>query len=151
MRNAWSGQELPHAGGRRRFVGDLAGLAPESAVQTIMARNAGIGPIFEQQIFRQKFVFVASGELCDESRFVKALPPALVALRDFAGDGLFTAYNDEPNWQLAHDLLLPAFTRAAMQRYHGVMLEAVRELFDVLPDDRPVDVATYMKIGRAHV
>lgn len=149
MRNGWSGQELPHAGGRRRFVGDLAGLAPESAVQTIMARNAGIGPIFEQQIFRQKFVFVASGELCaelcDESRFVKALPPALVALRDFAGDGLFTAYNDEPNWQLAHDLLVPAFTKAAMQRYHGVMLAAVRELFEVLPEDGTrFDVASHM-------
>nr|WP_179664364.1 cytochrome P450 [Nocardioides panaciterrulae] len=149
VRNDWSGQVLPHAPGRRRLVGDLAGLAPETAVQTIMARNAASGPIFEQRIFRQKFVFVASGELCaelcDESRFEKALPPALVALRDFAGDGLFTAYNDEPNWQLAHDLLLPAFTRPAMQRYHGVMLQAVRELFEVLPTDgRSVEVAPLM-------
>jgi unspecific monooxygenase len=149
VRNDWSGQELPHAPGRRLVMGDLAGLRPDSAVQTIMARNGDVGPIFEQRIFRQKFVFVGGGELCaelcDESRFVKALPPALVALRDFAGDGLFTAYNDEPTWQLAHDLLVPAFTRPAMQRYHGVMLQAVRELFAVLPaDGTPFEVAPLM-------
>lgn len=148
MRNDWSGQDFPHAPGRRRFVGDVAGVNPQSAVQTIMQRSAGLRPMSEVQVFRTKFVFVTGAglcaELCDESRFVKALPPALVALRDFAGDGLFTAYNDEPNWQLAHDLLVPAFTRPAMQRYHGVMLEAVRELFAALPDDRPVDVATWM-------
>lgn len=156
MRNDWSGQLLPHPPGRRRFVGDIAELRPETAVQTIMERCADYRPLLEQQVFRTRFVFVTGAELCaelcDESRFEKALPPALVALRDFGGDGLFTAYNDEPNWQLAHDLLLPAFTRPAMQRYHGIMLEAVRELLEALPDQGPdqgsgegkVDVASYM-------
>jgi unspecific monooxygenase len=148
MRNDWSGQDFPHPPGRKRFVGDIAGLDPRSALQSIMARGQGLGPIFEAQVFRQKFVFVAGAELCaelcDESRFVKALPPALVALRDFAGDGLFTAYNDEGNWRLAHDLLMPAFSKSAMQRYHGVMLEAVDELFSVLPTDAPFDVAPAM-------
>lgn len=148
MRNDWSGQGFPHPEGRRRFVGDVAGLDPRTALQSIMARGQGLGPIFEAQVFRQKFVFVAGAELCaelcDESRFVKALPPALVALRDFAGDGLFTAYNDEANWRLAHDLLMPAFSKPSMQRYHGVMLEAVSELFAVLPADEPFDVAALM-------
>ncbi|GAB3768474.1 unspecific monooxygenase [Nocardioides ginsengisegetis] len=148
MRNDWSGQVLPHPPGRRRIVGDVGDLRPDTAVQTIMQRAASYRPLLEQHVFRTKFVFVTGAglcaELCDEQRFEKALPPALEALREFAGDGLFTAHNDEPTWQLAHDLLMPAFTRPAMQRYHGVMLEAVRELFEVLPDDRPVDVATYM-------
>lgn len=148
MRNDWSGQAFPHPPGRRRFVGDIRGLDPRSALQSIMARAEGLGPVFEAQVFRQKFVFVGGAELCaelcDESRFVKALPPALVALRDFAGDGLFTAYNDETNWRLAHDLLMPAFSKSSMQRYHGVMLEAVDELFAVLPADAPFDVASAM-------
>jgi unspecific monooxygenase len=43
----------------------------------------------------------------------------LVGLREFVGDGLFTADDHEPNWGLAHDLLMPAFTKAAMQRYRS--------------------------------
>src|SRR5690625_5680198 len=68
--------------------------------------------------------------MCDEKRFAKALPPAVEALREFGGDGLFTAFNHEPNWQLAHDILMPAFTREAMERYHPVMISTSDELFD---------------------
>lgn len=148
MPNDWSGQTLPHRPGRDRFFGDVRRLKPTSALQTILEWSHDLGPLFEVQVFRQKFVFAASAELaaelCDEKRFVKALPPALVALREFAGDGLFTAYNTEPNWRTAHDLLLPAFTKPAMQRYHAIMLEAVDELFAALPADGPVDVASAM-------
>jgi cytochrome P450 len=148
MDNDWSGQTLPHRPGRSRVFGDVRGLAPTRALQTILEWSRDLGPLFEVQVFRQKFVFAASAELgaelCDEKRFAKALPPALVALREFAGDGLFTAYNTEPNWRTAHDLLLPAFTKPAMQRYHGIMLDAVDELFAVLPADGPVDIASAM-------
>ncbi len=134
MRNDWSGQTFPHPSGRKPVVGDALGADARAPLQSTMRRAEGLGPIFEMQVFDQKFVFVTgaelAAELADESRFVKALSPALVALREFAGQGLFTAYNDETNWALAHDLLRPAFTKAAMQRYHPVMLAAAQELFD---------------------
>ena len=61
--------------------------------------RADLRPIFEMHVFAQKFVFVGgahlAAEMCDESIFAKGLSPALEALRDFVGDGLFTAYNDE--------------------------------------------------------
>jgi len=99
-----------------------------------MRRCADLGPIFEMHVFAQKFVFIAgtelAAELCDETRFHKALSPSVAALRDFAGDGLFTAYHDDPNWRLAHDLQRPAFTQEAMQRYHPIMLSAACELFE---------------------
>ncbi len=114
-----------------------------------MRRGAELGPIFELKIFDQKFVFVSGAELAaefaDESRFEKALSPAIVALREFVGQGLFTAYNDETNWAIAHELLRPAFTKAAMQRYHPVMLAAAQELFDAWQSiDSPVDVSVGM-------
>ena len=149
MRNDWSGQTFPHPPGRRPVVGDALGADPATPLQSTMRRTADLGPIFELKIFDQKFVFVAgaelAAELADESRFEKALSPALVALREFAGEGLFTAYNDETNWALAHDLLRPAFTRDAMRRYHPVMLTAAQELFDYW-DARtgPVDVSADM-------
>jgi cytochrome P450 len=149
MRNDWSGHTFPHPPGRRPVVGDVLGTEVTKPLQSTMARGAGLGPIFELKIFDQKFVLVSgaelAAELADEKRFGKALPPALVALRQFAGDGLFTAYNDETNWALAHDLLRPAFTREAMRRYHPIMLAAARELFDTW-DGRtsPVDVSPDM-------
>lgn len=149
MRNDWSGQRFPHPPGRRPFVGDVLGADRAGPLQSTMARGAGLGPIFELNVFQQKFVFVAgaglAAELCDESRFGKALSPGLVALREFSGDGLFTAYSDEPSWQLAHDLLRPAFTREAMLRYHPIMLAASSELFDYWDARQgPVDVSADM-------
>ena len=49
-------------------------------------------------------------------------------MRRDALSSAFTAENDEPNWQLAHDILAPAFTREAMSGYHPIMLEVAREL-----------------------
>jgi cytochrome P450 len=149
VRNDWSGQTFPHPSGRRPVIGDALGTNPDTPLQSTMRRAVGLGPIFELKIFDQKFVFVTgaelAAELADESRFEKALSPALVALREFAGEGLFTAYNDDTNWALAHDLLRPAFTKAAMQRYHPVMLAAAQELFDTWEGrTEPVDVSADM-------
>lgn len=97
-----------------------------------MRQFDGQGPVCEFKAFGNRFVMVTdalvAAELCDERRFEKTLPPSLVALRKTAGDGLFTAYNDEPNWALAHDLLMPAFSKAAMQGYHATMLRTTAEL-----------------------
>src|SRR5664280_885275 len=116
------------------FLGDVLGADRAGPLQSTMQRCAGLGPIFELHVFAQKFVFVAGAELAaklsDETRFHKALSPGLVALREFAGERLFTAYSYESNWQLANDRLRPAFTKAAMLGYHPIMLAALSELFD---------------------
>ena len=149
MNNDWAGQAFPHPSGRRPVIGDVAGVDRARPLQGTMERAAGLGPIFEMHVFAQKFVFVSGGhlaaEMCDESAFSKGLSPALEALRDFVGDGLFTAYNDEPNWRLAHDLLRPAFSREAMQGYHPTMLQTVNELFAMWDaHEGPVDVSQGM-------
>ncbi|ROZ84805.1 cytochrome P450 [Gordonia sp. OPL2] len=149
LKNDWSGQSFPHAGRRKPLIGDLGVSDPRHPLLDLLEWGADLGPIYEMRIFRQNFVFVSSAalaaELCDESRFCKALPPAIVALRHYAGDGLFTAHNDEPNWQLAHELLMPAFTKSAMQSYHPIMLETVGELFDYWDrQSGPVDVTRSM-------
>lgn len=149
MRNDWQGQAFPHPSGRKPFLGDVLGTDRAGPLQSTMRRCGGLGPIFEMNIFAQKFVFVAgaelNAELCDETRFHKALSPGLVGLREFAGDGLFTAYSDEPSWQLAHDLLRPAFTKEAMLRYHPIMLAAASELVASWDARQgPVDVSADM-------
>ena len=41
-----------------------------------------------------------------------------------------TAYNNELNWHKAHNILMPAFTKTAMQNYHDSMAATVRELIE---------------------
>ncbi len=128
----WSETLFPHPPGRKPFVGDLRRIRGVAPVQTITRRLAGMGPVCEFLAFGRRVTLVTradvAAELCDDSRFVKALPPGLVALRRTAGDGLFTAYSDEPNWRLAHGLLLPAFSKPAMRAYHDTMNAVADEL-----------------------
>jgi len=67
-------------------------------------------------------------ELCDETRFRKMPGPALRVVRRFAGDGLFTAFGDEPNWGRAHRILLPAFSQRAMRGYFDLIVEVCDQL-----------------------
>lgn len=153
---------LPHPPGRRPLLGDVATVMRtegDGPVQQMLKLAKDQGPLFEVRTFSRKFVLTTdaalTAELSDETRFHKTLAPGVEALRDVAGDGLFTAYSDEPNWALAHDLLLPAFTRASMRGYHDVMNEVCSELIRTWDRDRgplPVSPAltkmTLETIGR---
>ena len=90
--------------------GFLSGLAKDVAAQ---------GGIVEQKIFNFPVVVVSDPQLIaevnDEAAWEKHVGPSLAKLRSVAGDGLFTAFNDEPNWRKAHNILLPAFSRSAME------------------------------------
>ncbi|MCP9211927.1 bifunctional cytochrome P450/NADPH--P450 reductase [Streptomyces sp. NEAU-Y11] len=90
------------------------------------------GPVFVQRLHGKDTLFVSGldlvTELADEQRFSKAVGPGLRYVREFTGDGLFTAYNDEANWSKAHDILMPAFALGSMRTYHPVMLRVARRL-----------------------
>ncbi|MGV7352566.1 cytochrome P450 [Mycobacterium kansasii] len=129
----------PSAGKPSRFefpvLGDLSTIGFDKPVQQVtdQLRQLGSGMI-EQPIGRQPVIFVADPALIDdvnnETHWEKHVGPSLNRLRSTLGDGLFTAYNDEPNWRKAHNIMTPLFTKAAMKRYHDDMLNAVRELLD---------------------
>ncbi|MEW1659811.1 cytochrome P450 [Streptomyces sp. NPDC093707] len=115
---------------------------------TVLMKEAKeMGPVFRLRIFGTESVIVSGldlvAELSDESRFRKNVPPELVEIRQFAGDGLFTAFHHEPNWRKAHDILMPAFSLGAMRDYHGTMLGVARSLiakWDGAVGARAVDV-----------
>ncbi|GAA2904640.1 bifunctional P-450/NADPH--P450 reductase [Streptosporangium fragile] len=67
-------------------------------------------------------------EVCDETRFRKSIEPPLSIVRDFAGDGLFTAHGDDPVWGQAHRILMPAFSQRSMKAYFPQMLEVAQRL-----------------------
>ncbi|MFD7668912.1 bifunctional cytochrome P450/NADPH--P450 reductase [Streptomyces sp. NPDC059788] len=90
------------------------------------------GPVFRRRLHGHEAMFVSSlelvTELADEDRFAKGVSIALENVREFAGDGLFTAYNEEPNWAKAHDILMPAFALGSMRTYHPAMLKVARRV-----------------------
>ncbi|MCD9153767.1 cytochrome P450 [Aeromicrobium duanguangcaii] len=149
VRNSWSGHKFPHPPGRRPIAYDAMRLNTDTPVKNVMTVGGSLGPIFEVRVFNQKYVFVSdaalAAELCDESRFFKVLAPAVAQLRDFVGDGLFTALEGEQNWHTAHGVLMPAFSKAAMRGYHDTMLETAAEMFGVWDSQGgPIDVTADM-------
>ncbi|MFI9201485.1 bifunctional cytochrome P450/NADPH--P450 reductase [Streptomyces sp. NPDC053048] len=126
--------------------------ASDTPLQQTMRLARRHGPIFRRRLHGTDRLFVHSldlvAELADEERFTKHVGPALENVREFTADGLFTAYNHEPNWAKAHDILMPAFALGSMRAYHPAMLKVCRRLIDAwdarLGRGEAVDVAEDM-------
>lgn len=149
--------KLPHPGRRLPLIGDVLSFDADTPSQSAM-KLAQLGPVFEFRFLGARYVVAAGSdavaELNDESRFCKHVGPDIEALRLLGGDGLFTAYNDEPNWQKAHDVLMPAFSQQSMRRYRAIMFDVADELTARWDERQIVDVsadatrATLETIGR---
>lgn len=122
---------LPHPRRRVPFLGDVLAFDMDTPSQSAIRLATELGPIYELSALGVRYVVAAGADvvmdLNDESRFAKHLGTDIEALRVIGGDGLFTAYSDEPNWHAAHQLLMPAFSQAAMRRYHDTMLDVADE------------------------
>ncbi|OIJ68951.1 cytochrome P450 [Streptomyces mangrovisoli] len=125
---------IPHPPHRLPLLGDVLGASRRTPLQDSMRIARRLGPIFRRKAFGNEFVFTWGAplvaDLSDESRFAKHVGLGIANLRPVVGDALFTAYNHEPNWQLAHDVLAPGFSREAMEAYHPMMLAAAGLLTD---------------------
>jgi unspecific monooxygenase len=141
-------KDLPHPPFRVPFLGDVLGLNPHTPFQSSLPQTKKLGPISARKMLGTEMVAVSGldlvAEVHDESRFGKYVGHHLTALREVIGDGLITVETDNPNWRLAHDILKPAFSREAMQGYHSIMVQAVREMLDhwdeAASDGRRIDV-----------
>ncbi|MGE3539645.1 MAG: bifunctional cytochrome P450/NADPH--P450 reductase [Candidatus Tectimicrobiota bacterium] len=130
---------------------NLRALQAQHPVQDMMALARTYGPIYRLDM-RHRVLLVVSGhalvhELCDDQRFDKSIRGALGLVRRFAGDGLFTARTQEPNWARAHNILLPNFGQRAMQGYHAMMLDIAEQLvrkWERLGADEDIDVSSDM-------
>ncbi|MGC0314650.1 bifunctional cytochrome P450/NADPH--P450 reductase [Kitasatospora acidiphila] len=116
-------------------VVDVSQAGPAAApILRFMGLARQYGPAFVQRMHGNDIVMVSSldlvTELADERRFAKGIGAGLLNVREFTGDGLFTAYNEEPNWLKAHDILMPAFALGSMHTFHPVMLRVARRLID---------------------
>ncbi|TDZ17280.1 Bifunctional cytochrome P450/NADPH--P450 reductase [Colletotrichum orbiculare MAFF 240422] len=96
------------------FLGHIAEFNPENPLLDLYRLADTYGEIYRLRFPGGKtMVFVNTqalvNEVCDESRFIKTLNNVLNQVRNIVQDGLFTARQDEPNWGIAHRVLIPAF------------------------------------------
>ena len=91
-----------------------------------------LGPIFQMTFAGQKQIFICEAQLvnevCDERRFCKTVTGGVELLRSGVGDGLFTAYEGERNWDIAHRLLLPVFGPTKIKSMYGQMTDVAQQL-----------------------
>ncbi len=115
-------------------IGNLLQIPKGRLTQHLMTLAPQFDGIFAIDFAGRRVPFITSAalaaEVSDERRFRKLIGPPLSMLRPLAGDGLFTAHGDEPNWGKAHRILLPAFAQRAMRGYFDAMLEVALQLAD---------------------
>src|ERR1700726_5174762 len=104
-------------------------------------------PIFWVDMMGTPLVVISGAdlvdEISDEKRFDKSVRGSLRRVRAVAGDGLFTAHTNEPNWSKAHNILLQPFGNRAMQSYHPSMVDVAEQLvkkWERLNADDEIDV-----------
>ncbi|SFB61658.1 cytochrome P450 / NADPH-cytochrome P450 reductase [Rhizobium sp. NFR07] len=133
------------------LIGNIADIDPDAPVQSLMRMAERNGTLFRMEALGNSMIIVGSqaltDELCDETRFQKALHRPLQEARTVAGDGLFTAHDEEPNWGKAHRLLMPAFGPLGLRTMYERMLDIAEQLmvrWERFGDGATIDVADNM-------
>ncbi|WP_052948687.1 cytochrome P450 [Mesobacillus campisalis] len=114
-------------------LGNVPLLDKEAPTLSFCQIAKDLGPIYRFEFFGGFSTIFVSGhkwaaEVCDDSKFDKSLAGGLSFVRAFAGDGLFTGKTQEPNWQKAHNILVPSFSQQAMKGYHSMMVDIALQL-----------------------
>ena len=128
-------------------LGNMLTVNAETPLQSLMNICKDQGPIFWMDMMGKPIIIVSGAELahelCDETRFDKAVRGALRRLRAIGGDGLFTGDTQAPNWGKAHNILMPTFSQKSMHSYLPMMIDISEQLmqkWERLNSDDEVDV-----------
>ncbi|TVP89544.1 MAG: cytochrome P450, partial [Pseudomonadaceae bacterium] len=114
------------------WLGNLPDIDAQTPIQSMMQLVREYGPLMRLDFPIGRVLMLSSQELanevCDETRFAKKVHASLQQLRAIGGDGLFTAYNDEPNWGKAHRILMPAFGPMGLRDMFEPMLDIAEQM-----------------------
>nr|BAK09530.1 cytochrome P450 [Postia placenta] len=115
------------------FLGHVTHIDKEVPLRTYVLLSQQYGEIYQMNQFSTQRVVISSYELVnecsDDKRFYKGIKGStLEQVRNGAGDGLFTAREDEENWGIAHRLLMPAFGTAAIKGMFDDMMDIASQL-----------------------
>ncbi|HGO6128184.1 cytochrome [Burkholderia stagnalis] len=133
------------------IIGHLMEVLGPSPLAKMMDLARTYGPVYWFEVFGQGY-YVVSGqalvdEVCDESRFQKSVHQSLLELRPAIGDGLFTAFSNEPNWAKAHRVLMQSFGPLSIWSMFDKMVDIADQMFlywERFGPETAVDVSDHM-------
>ena len=95
-------EDIPRPANRLPVLGDALHIDSDHPTQSLMDLADELGPIYSLVTPGHDMVVVSGGEIAeeclDETRFEKNNSPELVAMREVAGDAIFTSWTQEPAW-----------------------------------------------------
>ncbi|KAI9019699.1 cytochrome P450 family protein [Hyaloraphidium curvatum] len=114
-----------------RIIGNLRDIDTNAPVWSLVRLAKQYGPIFKLKL-KQDFIVISSQELCNElcdvTRFDKRVHPALHHVRNIS-QGLFTSETSDPEWGIAHRILMPMFGPNALKDMFPGMLDIAEQMF----------------------
>nr|BAL05197.1 cytochrome P450 [Phanerodontia chrysosporium] len=113
------------------FLGHVTIIDREVAIYSYNLLAKQYGEIYQLSMMGSKVVVICSQELLhevsDEKRFRKVPSSALDQVGNAAGEGLFTAHGDNPNWHLTHRILMPALSTMNTRNMFDDMVDIVNQ------------------------
>ncbi|CEL62385.1 NADPH-ferrihemoprotein reductase [Rhizoctonia solani AG-1 IB] len=114
------------------IIGNLTSIDADVPTDSLKRLAKEYGEIYHLRVMNEKFVCIGSvalaQEVLDEKRFHKVIDDVLKDIRKIGGDGLFTAYHNEPAWGVAHRILMPAFGPLSIKNMFDDMVDVVSQL-----------------------
>ncbi|KAG0171863.1 hypothetical protein DFQ28_000202 [Apophysomyces sp. BC1034] len=143
------------------FVGSLYDMLPD-LTQGWVKQFKTYGPLVDVTILGKRTVgtndpTIAELFVKESEYFTKKIGITLIEVKPFGGQGLFTTDTADDDWQLAHKLLMPAFSPRAIKAYQeemGNITQQTIKIFEEFKPDEPVEIldwttnVTFETIGR---
>ncbi|CAP97749.1 hypothetical protein E8E15_011106 [Penicillium rubens] len=146
------------------ILGNIFDMIPGNtwaSLNKLAAEHGGAG-IFKIKILTKQLIFITNAalleEVCDEKRFRKCVTSPIVEIRSLAHDSLFTAFDNEESWGIAHRIMAPYVLPEAIKEMHRDMqlttddliwkwtsTDSTRQRIDVVNDLDRLNHAANMK------
>jgi cytochrome P450 len=126
------------------ILGNVFDVNPNETWNSLIKLAKNYGPIVKIKVLGKQIVFISSveilQELCDQRRFRKCVTGPIVEMRHCANDCLFTAYDNEKSWGIAHRIMIPYVTQTGADACFDDMAKIISDLTYkwTLTDKQPV-------------
>ncbi|TGJ83178.1 hypothetical protein E0Z10_g5580 [Xylaria hypoxylon] len=116
------------------LLGNIKDIDPNNTWSSLKKLSEKYGEIFQIKVLGKTLLFVAGAalaeELCDEKRFRKFVGGPIVEIRYTVHDALFTAFDNEPSWGIAHRIISPKLSPSALSDSFNEMRDITSELLE---------------------
>ncbi|OJJ46816.1 hypothetical protein ASPZODRAFT_65564 [Penicilliopsis zonata CBS 506.65] len=114
------------------LLGNIFDVNPNNTWDSLNKLAAKWAPIFKIKALGTQIVFIGNvtllEEVCDERRFRKCVTGPIVEIRYAVHDSLFTAYDNEASWGIAHRIMAPLLTEQANEMVFDSLIDTMSEL-----------------------